>query len=399
VIRKTILQKGRGRSRKLAKLEYIYEKDSRYFARVAETAKKIAGQELVELGGQDLSFVFRGIWFTASKSDFYRITHQSRLLSRVLIPLATFACKEKDDLYKEARKIRWEELMTLKQTFSIDATVSESSITHSNFAGLRVKDAIADYFRDRTNRRPNVDPKNPFVVIHVHIHRDMATLSLDASVGPLYKRGYREAAVSAPMQETVAAAIIRMSGWDGTMPLYDPMCGSGTLLAEALMAYCRIPAQIFRTRFGFEQLPDFDPRVWEDVQKKAKQAIRPLPPGLIAGSDIAEQAVIAAKTNLMGLHYGANVTVEQKDFRGIDHLENTLIVTNPPYGIRMGKDSDLKAFYRDLGIFLRERCRQCTALVYFGEPKFIKHVPLAPRWKEPLIIGGLDGKLVKYELH
>jgi putative N6-adenine-specific DNA methylase len=399
VIRKTILQKGQGRSRKLAKLEYLYEKDSRYFAQVAETAKKLAGQELQELGAGNLSYVFRGIWFTASKHDFYRITSQARLLSRVLIPLATFACKGKDDLYKEARKIRWEELMTLKQTFSIAASISESSITHSNFAGLRVKDAIADYFRDRTNRRPNVDPKNPFVMIHVHIHRDMATLSLDASVGPLYKRGYRDAAVSAPMQETVAAAIIRMSGWDGTMPLYDPMCGSGTLLAEALMAYCRIPAQVFRTRFGFEQLPDFDPQVWEDVQQKATQAIRPLPPGLIAGSDIAQQAVTAARTNLMGLHYGANVTVEQKDFREIDGMENTLIVTNPPYGIRMGKDSDLKAFYRDFGTFLRERCRQCTALVYFGEPRFIKHVPLAPRWKEPLIIGGLDGKLVKYELH
>lgn len=399
MIRKTILQKGQGRTRKLAKLAYIYEKESRYFAQVAETAKKMAGQELLELGAQNLSYVFRGIWFTASKSDFYRITQQARLLSRVLVPLATFACKDKDDLYKAARKIRWEELMTPKQTFSIAANVSESSINHSNFAGLRVKDAIADYFRDRTNHRPNVDPKDPFIIIHVHIHRDLATLALDASVGPLYKRGYREMAVSAPMQETVAAAIIRMSGWDGTMPLYDPMCGSGTLLAEALMAYCKIPAQIFRTRFGFEQLPDFDPQVWEDVQQRAKQAIRPLPPGLIAGSDIAEKAVTAARTNLMGLHYGANVTVEQKDFREIDRLENTLIVTNPPYGIRMGKDSDLKAFYRDVGIFLRERCRQCTALVYFGEPGFIKHVPLAPRWKEPLIIGGLDGKLVKYELH
>jgi putative N6-adenine-specific DNA methylase len=399
VTRKTILQKGQGRTRKLAKLAYVYEKESRYFAQVAETAKKMAGQELLELGAKDLSFVFRGIWFSASKSDFYKITYQSRLLSRVLVPLATFACKDKDDLYKAAKKIRWEELMTPKQTFSIAANVSESSITHSNFAGLRVKDAIADYFRDRTNRRPNVDPKDPYLMINLHIHQDMATLSVDASAGPLYRRGYREASVSAPMQETVAAAIIRMSGWDGTMPLYDPMCGSGTLLAEALMAYCRIPAQVFRTRFGFELLPDFDPQVWQDVQMAAEQAIRPLPPGLIAGSDIAEPAVNAAKTNLMGIHYGGNVTVEQKDFRQIDGMENTLIVTNPPYGIRMGKDRDLKEFYRDLGCFLRDRCRRCTALVYFGEPKYIKHVPLAPLWKEPLKIGGLDGKLVKYELY
>lgn len=397
--RKSILQKGQGRTRKLAKLAYIYERESRYFAQVAETAKEMAGEELLELGARDLSFVFRGIWFTAAKKDFYRITYQSRLLSRVLAPLVSFACTGKDDLYREARKIRWEEFMTVKQTFSIVANVSESGITHSNFAGLRIKDAIADYFRDRTNRRPNVDAKDPDLIINLHIHRDTATLSLDASTGPLYKRGYREASVSAPMQETVAAAIIRMSGWDGTMPLYDPMCGSGTLLAEALMAYCRIPAQVFRTRFGFMQLPDFNPRLWEDIQASAKQDIQPLSPGLIAGSDISEHAVTAAKTNLMGLHYGGNVSVDQKDFRQIPGIADSLVVTNPPYGIRMGKDRDLKGFYQDLGLFLRERCSRSSALVYFGEPKYIKHVPLAPSWKKPLTIGGLDGKLVKYELY
>ena len=288
--------------------------------------------------------------------------------------------------------------MTPKHTFAIVANVSESSITHSNFAGLRVKDAIADYFRDRTNRRPNVDAKNPGILINIHIHRDMATLSLDASVGALHKRGYREASVSAPMQETVAAAIIRKSGWDGTISLYDPMCGSGTLLAEALMVYCRIPAQVFRTRFGFERLPDFDPRLWEEIKQSADHNIRPLPQGLIAGSDISEQAVTAARTNLMGLHHGADVILTQTDFREIPGIENCLIVTNPPYGIRMGKDRDMKTFYQDLGMFLRERCRRSTALVYFGDSKYIKHVPLAPTWKEPLTIGGLDGKLVKYQL-
>lgn len=398
VTQKTILQKGRGKIRKLAKLQYIYEKESRYFAQVPETAKQMAGEELVELGATDLSPEFRGIWFTASKPDFYHIIYQSRLLSRVLIPLVTFACPDKDTLYREARKIRWEELMTSHLTFSITANVSESRITHSNFAGLRVKDAIADYFRDRTNHRPNVDPKNPGIVINVHIHRDQATVSLDASLGPLYKRGYRELSVSAPMQETVAAAIIRRSGWDGTLPLYDPMCGSGTLLAEALMMYCRIPAQVFRTRFGFQRLPDFDPRLWEEIRQTADRNIRPLPPGLIAGSDMSEHSVAAAKTNLMGLHHGSNVTVTQTDFRDIAGIEDSVIVTNPPYGIRMGKDQDMKSFYQELGMFLREKCHRSMAFVYFGDPKYIRHVPLTPSWKEPLVIGGLDGKLVKYQL-
>lgn len=397
--KRTILEKGRGKTRKLAKLAYIYEKESRYFAQVAESIKELAVKELDALGARDLKPVFRGIWFTAEKKEVYGIVYRSRLASRVLAPLVEFECRDKDDLYREARKIRWEEFLTPKKTFSIFANVSESAITHSNFAGLRVKDAIADYFRDRTNRRPSVDADNPWISFNVHIHRETAGISVDISGGPLHKRGYREARVSAPMQETVAAAIVALSEWDGSRPLYDPMCGSGTLLCEALMHYCRIPAQVFRDRFGFERLPDFDPGVWETVRASGEQDLRPLPPGLIRGSDISEDAVDAVKTNLMGLHYGGDVDIVHSDFRALLPLEDTVIMTNPPYGIRMGKDQDMNRFYKELGEFLKEKCRGCTAYVYFGEPKFIKKVSLAPAWKRPLKIGGLEGKLVKYDLY
>ncbi len=397
--KRSILQKGRGRTRKLAKLEYLYEKNSQYFAQVAESVKDIAVTEIKELGGYGLKQVFRGIWFKASKEDFYRINYHARLLSRVLAPLVTFECIEKDDLYKAAKKIRWEEFLTIDQTFSIMANVSESDITHSNFAGLRVKDAIADYFRDRSNKRPSVDSKNPWITINLHIHQNIATISVDASGGPLHKRGYREESVSAPMQETIAAAIVRLSGWDGSKKLYDPMCGSGTLLCEALMRYCRIPAQIFRREFGFERLPDFDGPLWERVKVAANRDIKPLPEKMMAGSDISEVSVNAVKTNLMGLHFGGNIHIDLMDFKEIPSIEDSVIITNPPYGIRMGRDQDMNQFYKDLGIFLKERCKNCTAYVYFGEPRFIKKVPLSPSWKRPLKIGGLDGKLAKYELY
>ena len=397
--KRSILQKGKGKIRKRAKLDYLYEKESRYFAQVAESVKDIALKELDELGAYDLKPVFRGVWFSASKKNFYRIIYFSRLLSRVLAPLVTFECHDKDDLYKAAKKIRWEEFLTPKQTFSIVANVSESEITHSNFAGLRVKDALADYFRDRTNKRPNVDAKDPYIIINVHLHRNMATLSIDASGGALHKRGYREESVSAPMQETVAAAIIRLSEWDGAVPLYDPMCGSGTLLCEALMAYSRIPAQVFRTQFGFERLPDFNANIWEQVKKESRENFRELKANMISGSDVSEQSVNAARTNIMGLHFGSEINIELKDFQDIDAIENSVIVTNPPYGIRMGKDQNLNLFYQRLGLFLKNNCRQSTAFVYFGEPKYIKKVPLSPTWKRPLKIGGLDGKLVKYELY
>nr|WP_320016215.1 class I SAM-dependent RNA methyltransferase [uncultured Desulfobacter sp.] len=397
--KKAILQKGRGRIRKLAKLKYIYERESRYFAQVAESVKNLALKEIQELGGKNTQRVFRGIWFEADKSTFYKIVYLSRLVSRVLVPLVEFECKDKDEMYKGAKTIRWEEFLTPKKTFSISANVSESQITHSNFAGLRVKDAIADYFRDRTNRRPSVNTQAPWIMINVHVHKDRATISIDAGLGPLHKRGYREARVSAPMQETVAAAIIALSGWHGEEPLLDPMCGSGTLLCEALMHYSRIPAQIFREQFGFERLPDFNAREWEAVKAAADEAIRPLPRGLIRGSDIAEPSVEATKINLMGLHHGGEIDVNLSDFRQLSTVENTVIISNPPYGIRMGKDQNMKQFYNDFGRFLKEQCKSCTAYIYFGDPGFIKHVPLAPSWKKNLEIGGLDGKLVKYQLY
>lgn len=397
--KRSILQKGRGRTRKLAKLEYVYEKNSQYFAQVSESVKELAINEIKNLGGYGLKSVFRGIWFKSSKEDFYKINYNARLLSRVLAPLATFECIEKDDLYKAARKIRWEEFLTVDQTFSIMANVSESDITHSNFAGLRVKDAIADYFRDRSNKRPSVDSKDPWITINVHIHQNVATISVDASGGPLHKRGYREESVSAPMQETIAAAIVALSEWDGSTPLVDPMCGSGTLLCEALMHYCRIPAQIFRTDFGFERLPDFDASLWEKIKATANENIKPLPENLIAGSDISQVSVNAVKTNLMGLHFGGNIQIDLMDYKDIPSIENSVIITNPPYGIRMGKDQDMNQFFKEFGTFLKERCKNCTAYVYFGEPKYIKKVPLSPSWKRPLKIGGLEGKLAKYELY
>lgn len=399
ISQKSILQKGKGKTRKQAKLDYLYEKESVYFAQIAESVKDIAITELKELGAYDLKPVFRGIWFKATKKDFYRITYFARLLSRVLVPLVSFECHDKDDLYKAARKIRWEEFLTPEKTFSIMANVSESEITHSNFAGLRVKDAIADYFRDRANKRPNVDSKDPYITINIHIHRNLATLTIDASGGPLHKRGYREESVAAPMQETVAAAIIRLTEWDGNMPLYDPMCGSGTLLCEALMMYCRIPAQIFRTCFGFERLPDFDANLWTQIQKESHDNLRALKPNMITGSDVSEHSINCVKTNIMGLHFGNEIKIEQKNFQDIESIDHSVIVTNPPYGIRMGKEQNLNTFYENFGLFLKTKCRKSTAFVYFGEPRYIKKVPLSPSWKRPLKIGGLDGKLVKYELY
>ena len=378
---------------------YKYQQDSRYFAQIAEGIKQAGAEELSGLGAKDIALEYRGIHFRADKAALYRINYLTRLVSRCLAPLKSFACPDTDVLYKNAKQIRWEDFFAQGSTFAVSANVSDSTISHSRYASLRLKDAVADYFRERTGRRPNVSVRDPDVLLNLHVRHDRADISVDTSGGALHRRGYRIETVSAPMQETIAAAIIRFAKWDGSLPLYDPMIGSGTLLCEALMHYCHIPAGIFRNKFGFECLPDFDGGIWKQVKKTADTGIRPLPQGLIAGSDISENSVASARTNIMGLHYGKYVKIEQSDFRDLPAFEKHVIVANPPYGIRMGADDDLDAFYRDFGDFLKHKCLGSSAYIYFGDRAYIKKIGLKASWQKPIRAGGLDGRLVKYEMY
>jgi putative N6-adenine-specific DNA methylase len=387
------------RRKKRPRVVYQYQKDGRYFAQIADSLKEAGAQELAELGARDVRPEFSGIHFRADKSTLYRINYLTRLLSRCLAPLILFPCPDTDKLYQKAKQIEWKDFFARGHTFAVVGNVSDSAISHSKFAALRLKDAVADYFRENTGQRPDVSVRNPDILLNLHIKNNRAVISLDTSLGALHRRGYREETVAAPMQETVAAAIIRFSRWDGSAPLYDPMCGSGTLLCEALMRYSNIPAGIFRNRFGFESLPDFDGTVWMQVKKQADEQIRELPRGLVGGSDLSSEAVNAARTNLMGLHFGNNVRVDRADFRELPAMEGHVIVANPPYGIRMGSDEDLAGFYNDLGDFMKQKCKGSTAYIYFGERKYIKKIGLKTTWKKPITAGGLDGRLVKYELY
>lgn len=382
---------------------YKYQRDSRYFVKVADGVKETCATELAELGAEDISPDFRAIHFKADKPTLYRINYLTRLASRCLAPLLSFNCRDTDTLYRQAKKIQWEDFfdqdLTRGRTFAVAGNVSDSAISHSKYASLRLKDAVADYFREKTGERPDVSVRNPDILLNLHIRHNKAEISLDTSGGALHRRGYREETVSAPMQGTVAAAIIRLTKWDGSLKLYDPMCGSGTLLCEALMRYCHIPSGIFRDQFGFECLPDFDATIWKQVKKTADTGIRALPQGLIAGSDLSEEAVDAARINIMGINGGKNVRLEKSDFKALPPLEAQVIVTNPPYGIRMGKDVDLEVFYKDIGDFLKQKCNGSTAYIYFGERKYIKKIGLKASWKKPIKAGGLDGRLVKYEMY
>jgi len=378
---------------------FTYQKSGRYFAQIAEGLEDLAGKELKELGAHDIKSGHRGFYFSADKASLYKLNYCSRLLSRVLAPLIRFDCHSDKYLYKTACKIDWPSLIDLKSTFAVKANVAHSKITHSQFASLRLKDAIVDEFRKKTGKRPNVDTKTPDVLFNLHIQNNKATIYLDTSGASLHRRGYRLQSVTAPMQEIVAAAIIRLSDWEGNNPLVDPMCGSGTLLCEAMMHYCRIPAGYLREKFGFESLPDFDAKIWASIKQQSDSRIRDLPSGLISGSDKSGEAVKAAKTNLAIFSQGKNVALSVKPFQDIKSLENSVIICNPPYGIRMDTEIKIKDFMKKLGDFLKQRCTGGEAYLYFGNRELIKSIGLRPTWKKILISGGLDGRLVKYSLY
>ncbi len=378
---------------------FEYQKSGRYFAQTAKALEPLAAEELREQGAEAVEESFRGVYFKASLKILYRINYCSRIISRVLAPLLSFECRSADELYKDAKELKWEELFSLEQTFAVSSDVRDSTITHSRYAALRLKDAIADRFRERSGRRPDVDARQPDLGFHLSLQGRNAVISLDVSGGSLHRRGYRLQSVEAPLQETLAAALVRLSGWNGERPLADPLCGSGTILAEALLHYCRVPAAFRRERFGFEHLPDFDSSLWQRIRKECDNQTRPLPDRLLAGSDLDEKALAAARMNLSQLPGGERVSLRRSDFRRLGGLHATTIITNPPYGRRLDENADLAALYKDFGDFLKQGCAGSTAFVLCGSQELVKAVGLKPSRRFILYNGPLECRLVKIDIY
>lgn len=379
---------------------YLYQEHQSFFAQVAHPIEALCGAELEELGATNVDPAYRGIQFSAKPDVLRRIVYCARIPTRILAPLAVFDCHSDRYLYKRScEEVDWLELIGVEKTFAIFATVSNSRISHSKYAALKLKDAIVDTIRKATGSRPSVERHDPDVSINLHIENNRATISLDVAGRSLHRRGYRMDALEAPLQETVAASIIRMSQWKGDKPLLDPMCGSGTLLAEAYMMAANMPAQILHKTFGFEQLPDHDAAAWKQQRMELDKAIRFVPEGLIRGSDILPDAVRLARKNLDRLPGSKAVQLEQKDFRHLPDFENGVIVTNPPYGLRIGNRDAIGDLFSSFGDYLKQRCTHSTAYIYVGKPALLKKVGLRTSWKKELVNGALDGRLAKYDLY
>jgi putative N6-adenine-specific DNA methylase len=378
----------------------LYQLNSRYFAQVAGGLEELGAKELASLGATNINIINRGMDFTADQETLFRINYRSRLMTRILAPIMKFTTTDPDSLYLNTKRFDWTHVLGLDQTFAVMANVSYSQIDHSQFAALKVKDSVVDMFRKRfKGKRPSIDTDDPDMWIALHIHENQATLSIDCSGGSLHKRGYRQRSVEAPIMETLAAAILEISGWDGKTPIYDPMCGSGTLLSEAWLKAGNIPPGTLRKKFGFMSLPDYDRRVWVKVKFEEDNKTRMVRGGMIRGSDIDSKAVAMTRGNNARIPGGDELRVKTSDFRDLPDMEGRLIVCNPPYGIRLMKDEDMGAFMKDFGDFLKQKCKGSQAFIYFGDKELVKMVGLKTSMKMPLRNGGLDGRLVWYELY
>jgi putative N6-adenine-specific DNA methylase len=379
--------------------EFRYHKTGLFYAQISEEAKTLGVNELKELGAQEIQLDYRGVLFHADMVTLFKIVYRSRLFSRFLAPLHRFDALSEDMLYQRIKTMKWEEIIKPGQTFAIFANVGNSKINHSRFAAQKMKDSICDRLREKRGERPDIDTKNPDVWLNLFINKNKATVSLDLSGGSHHKRGYRQESVDAPLMESLAAAFIRVADWDGETPLYDPMCGSGTILAEALMSAARIPSGYLKKRFGFENMPDFDQSIWDEVKTLADSKIRTLKEGLISGSDMDAESVRASKKNLSCLPGGDKIKITQSRFQDLDELEPCTLITNPPYGMRLMQDEDMESFTGEIGDFLKQKCSGSNAWVFFGERKLILKVGLRPSRKFPLSNGGLDGRLCKFEMY
>ncbi len=374
---------------------FEYQKNNRYFVQVAGSIEKHAAEELKEIGAIVLQELPRGLRISCDKETLYKIIYTSRLSQRVLAPLISFQCHSEKYLYSQAINIDWTSMFTLSNTFSIISNVSRSKIQHSLYAGQILKDAICDQFREKYDARPDFKTKDADINFNLHISDNWATIYLDVAGVSLHKRGYKKFSYSAPLQETLAATVIKLSEWDQEKVLHDIMCGSGTLLAEALMIKCHIPAGYLRNDISMQYLPDFDESLWQSLKEKANQEIIPLPEGLIKGSDENPEAIEICRKNLDALPYGDRIELKVSKFQELEAESNKIVICNPPYGVRLGEKNEVIKLYNDLGDFLKKKCPASVAYILCGSNDLVSSLRLRAHWKKTLKNADLEVKLTK----
>lgn len=361
--------------------------------------ENVLAEELKNLGAMEVKIGVRSVSFVGDKGFMYKANMSLRTAIRILKPLKSFTVRHEDELYDKLKKINWLDYIHVDGSFAINAVVNSKQFTsNSHYISLKSKDAIVDLFREKLDRRPNIDLKHPDLRIHVHIFNQTCHVSLDSSDNSLHKRGYRDRTNIAPINEVLAAGMVMLSGYKGHRHFIDPMCGSGTILIEAAMIAANIPANINRHEFGFEKWADFDADLFETIRNSLLRKIVN-PTHKIMGFDKAPSAVTKAKDNIRQANLEDFINVYQLNFFETEkQLDGpTMLLFNPPYGERL--QIDTQKFYKDIGDTLKQNYPDTVAWFITSDIEALKNVGLRTSRRIDLKNGNLDCKFVRYEMY
>jgi putative N6-adenine-specific DNA methylase len=370
----------------------------KFVAKTLFGLEEVLAKELASLGAKEIVPANRAVLFTGEMSLLYKVNYMSRTALSVLMPVSEFWIKSSDDLYKKGMQIDWENYMDADNSFSVAPVVQSLLFNHTGYAGLKLKDAVADHFRNISGRRPSVDPVNPDILINLHISNEKVTVSLDSSSVPLFKRGYRQEQAAAPLNEVLAAGMLLISGWDASSELIDPMCGSGTIPIEAGLIACNIPAGKFRKYFGFQKWKSYDPEIFRSIVAEGESGIKDSPVR-ISGFDISETAISQAVKNVKSAGLNNSISLDISDFKTLKMpVSEGFVFINPPYGERLLPD-ETDALYNMIGTALKHNFAGYTAWIISSNRESLKHIGLKPKKKHVLYNGALECSFNKYELY
>lgn len=369
------------------------------FELVAKTfhgLEEVLAKELTELGASNIEIGNRMVAFTGDKALMYKANFCLRTAIRILKPIKHFQANNADEVYDNVKSIAWENYLDNSKSFAVDAVVFSNEFRHSKFVAYKVKDAIVDYFRDTTGERPSVRINHPDVLLNIHIAEDRCTLSLDSSGESLHRRGYRQEAVEAPLNEVLAAGMILMTGWKGECDLIDPMCGSGTIPIEAALIARNIAPGVFRKEFAFEKWVDFDQDLFDSIYNDDSQE-REFE-HKIYGYDNNPKANEIATHNVKAAGLSKDIVLKLQPFQQFEQpKEKSIIITNPPYGERISTD-DLLGLYKMIGERLKHTFAGNDAWILSYRDECFDQIGLKPSIKIGLYNGALECQFRKYQL-
>lgn len=359
--------------------------------------EEILAEELKKLGGRNVQIKNRAVVCEGDLGFLYKINYSCRTALKILVPIFSFKAWNENRFYDKLFDFQWDTLMDADQTFAIDATINSERFKHSQFMTLKMKDTIVDFFRAKYRKRPDIDTKNPDIKFHLHIDRELVSISLDSSGDPLFKRGYRKAQTEAPINEVLAAGMLQLAGWNGKENFLDPMCGSGTLLIEAGMMALNLPAQIFRKRFAFQNWKNYDAELFAKIREFRLNKIQEFT-GKIIGYDIDTKAINAARENIAFAEMEDIIEIKKQNFfeSKKEHFP-LLMVFNPPYNERISINEE--DFYKKIGDTFKQNYPNTLAWMISSDLEAVKKIGLRPSRKIKLFNGKLECRFLQYEMY